>query len=384
MMLKRMSALLLAVLLSFGGSAQAGWATLGGTYHVPDTQNEDYSASLFPDPAATTEPDDLSDFMRLLSADLTTPEQDDQSNSSYADVFFSDYVPDPDPLEGLEVQSSGDFQYVVMGDGTAKVTKYIGSDTQLVLPQALDGYTVTSLGENAFAYTKVSDIVCPESLRTIEEGAFWSSDHLSRIELNEGLLSIGEDAFRSCRYLESVVLPDSLVSLGEEAFRGCESLTSIVLPAGLKQIEKGTFELCTMLRDVKLPEGLVSIGDKAFFSCESLSNIQFPASLTSIGKDAFAFTAYEHVIAPAGMANTQQEPSAKLCSYCIGGWVECSTCGTFGCCPSCDGLGGPMVYTANGWERDECNACGDSGACPTCGYSGFLECKFCNGTGFAY
>jgi len=106
--------------------------------------------------------------------------------------------------------------------------------------------------------------------------------------------------------------------------------------------------------------------------------------LTSIGKDAFLYTDYEHVTAPAGMANTQQEASAERCSYCVGGWVECSTCGTFGCCPSCEGLGGPMVYTANGWEFDECDACGDSGACPTCGYSGFLECKFCNGSGFAY
>ena len=384
MMLKRLSALLLVVLLSFEGSAQAEWATIDGTYHVPGTQNEDSSASLFPDPSATDESDDLSDFMSLFSADLTTPGQDDQSESSYVGTLFPGDVPDPDPVANLDVQSSGDFQYVVLDDGTAQITGYTGSDAQLVLPQTLDGYTVTSIGEEAFARTKASDIVCPESLRMIEAKAFRNSDHLSRIELNEGLLSIGEDAFRSCRYLASVVLPDSLVSLGEDAFKGCESLTSVVLSAGLKQIEEGTFEQCTMLRDVKLPEGLVSIGDKAFFNCESLSNIQFPASLTSIGKDAFAFTAYEHVTAPAGMANTQQEPSAELCSYCVGGWVECSTCGTFGCCPSCEGLGGPMVYTANGWERDECDACGDSGACPTCGYSGFLECKFCNGSGFAY
>lgn len=248
MMLKRMSALLLAVLmLSLWGSAQAGWVT-------------------------------------LMVSDQNT---DETQASSYADTLF------PDPVVNLDVQSSGDFQYVVLDDGTAQITKYTGSDAQLVLPRTLDGYMVTSIGD--------------------------------------------------------------------KAFYDCNLLTSVVLP-----------------------EGLVSIGNMAFFSCENLSNIQFPASLTSISNDAFLYTAYEHVTAPAGMANTQQEASAELCSYCVGGWVECSTCGTFGCCPSCDGLGGPMVHTANGWERDECNACGDSGACPTCGYSGFLECKFCNGTGFAY
>lgn len=268
MMLKRMSALLIVVLLlSFGCSAQAGWVTL-----VVSDQNTDetpeWSGSLFPDPTATDESDDLSDFMSLFSADLTTSEQDDQSKSPYLSTLDPDY--DPDPVANLDVQSSGDFQYVVLGNGTAQITGYTGSDTQLVLPQTLDGYMVTS------------------------------------------------------------------------------------------------------------------IGDGAFMSCYSLSNIQFPASLTSIGKDAFLYTDYEHVTAPAGMANTQQNSSAERCGYCNGGWIDCSTCGTFGYCPSCEGLGGPMIYTANGWEFDDCDACGDSGACPTCGYSGFLECKFCNGTGFAY
>lgn len=47
-------------------------------------------------------------------------------------------------------ETSGDFKYEILEDGTAEITNYIGSDTELVIPSEVDGYTVTRIGYGAF------------------------------------------------------------------------------------------------------------------------------------------------------------------------------------------------------------------------------------------
>ena len=46
---------------------------------------------------------------------------------------------------------SGDYAYIVLKDGTAEITKYTGTAEALTIPDALDGYPVTSIGDRAFA-----------------------------------------------------------------------------------------------------------------------------------------------------------------------------------------------------------------------------------------
>ena len=41
---------------------------------------------------------------------------------------------------------SGDYEYSVRNDGTAEITKYKGSDSNVTIPSTLDGKTVTSIG----------------------------------------------------------------------------------------------------------------------------------------------------------------------------------------------------------------------------------------------
>ena len=50
------------------------------------------------------------------------------------------------------VYTSGDYKYVLLEDGTAKITKYSGKAAQLTIPTTLDGYNVTSIGDKAFSY----------------------------------------------------------------------------------------------------------------------------------------------------------------------------------------------------------------------------------------
>ncbi|MBR3475222.1 MAG: hypothetical protein IKH34_09200 [Oscillospiraceae bacterium] len=50
-----------------------------------------------------------------------------------------------------EVYSSGDYEYAILEDGTAEITKYTGEAETLIIPETLDGLPVTSIGDGTFS-----------------------------------------------------------------------------------------------------------------------------------------------------------------------------------------------------------------------------------------
>lgn len=82
-------------------------------------------------------------------------------------------------------------------------------------------------------------------------------------------------------------------------------------------------------------------------------------------------------------SNTTQYQN-EYCEFCYGmGFLECGVCGAFGMCGACDGFGHFTRYTYDGIEYETCGACGGTGACSNCGYSGFIDCYICGGTGYS-
>lgn len=86
---------------------------------------------------------------------------------------------------------------------------------------------------------------------------------------------------------EDVVVPEGVQRVGDGAFDGCRGLTSITLPEGLQSIGNRAFCECGGLTSIALPEGLQSIGDSAFYGCMRLTSITLPKSLRSIRNSAF-------------------------------------------------------------------------------------------------
>ena len=39
------------------------------------------------------------------------------------------------------------YDYSILNDGTAEITDYSGSESELVIPSVIDGYSVTSIGD---------------------------------------------------------------------------------------------------------------------------------------------------------------------------------------------------------------------------------------------
>ena len=148
---------------------------------------------------------------------------------------------------------------------TGTITKYIESDTVVVIPSKINGVTVETIGHAAFERSAVTSVTIPDSVTAI----------LDR-------------AFANCFQLTNISIPNSVTSIGFSAFEHCTSLKSITLPSSLRNISMFLFHNCSQLTTIQIPDSVLSIQDYAFGNCISLETIHIPVSVTSIGNRAFA------------------------------------------------------------------------------------------------
>ena len=260
-----------------------------------------------------------------------------QNCSSLIDVYYSgteeqwsqlSYESGNDPLIDAAIHfaqlAPASYTYDINGDGTTcTITQYTGEGGDVDIPSVLDGFTVTGIGDSAFArcYNLVN-VTIPDSVVSIGNSAFSNCVFLNGVSIPSGVTSIGEQAFDYCIRMTRVEISSSVTSIGELAFSDCKGLlyinvdaqnptyysiegalldksatTLIMVPAGregrycvpygVTNIEADAFENCTGLTSVQIPETITSIGDGTFYGCYSLASITLPTGLTSIGEQAF-------------------------------------------------------------------------------------------------
>lgn len=77
----------------------------------------------------------------------------------------------------------------------------------ITIPATLDGYTVISLGDQAFkSATNLTGITIPSNIKTIEAEAFINCTELTEVDLGS-VEAIAGGAFAGCTALESIIIP---------------------------------------------------------------------------------------------------------------------------------------------------------------------------------
>ena len=142
------------------------------------------------------------------------------------------------------------------------------------------------VGQRLESFQDKLEVVLPKSLKKIGDYAFYDCENLVSVNIPAGVTSIGEDAFTFCK-LTSVTIPDSVTSIGNYAFEDCKELTSITIPNSVTSIGVFAFSSCYALTSVTIGNSVTSIGDYAFRYCDALTSVTIPNSVTSIGKFAF-------------------------------------------------------------------------------------------------
>lgn len=189
--------------------------------------------------------------------------------------------------EEATVYTSGDYDYTVLDDGTAQITKYNGSASELVIPTELDGKTVSAIGQMSFEKCKsITSLTIPSNIKTIGKNAFRYCENLKNLTLSEGLEAIDLGGFQECAKLESVVLPNSLTKVDTFIFKGDAALKSVKLPNNLQDI--GDYMFCdTGLTSIEFPPCVTRIGQCAF-AHSSLISVEIPATVKVLDCSAFA------------------------------------------------------------------------------------------------
>ena len=152
------------------------------------------------------------------------------------------------------------FEYVDV-DGGISITRFNGEDEIVVIPSAIDGKNVVTVGENAFVNNST---------------------------------------------MKGVKVPDTVHTLETSSFMNCTALEVFVSGASVKKLEMYTLNGCKKLHDIQLNDGLETL-DGLCFALTNLTEIEIPSSVTEIN---YPFTVnyddhYITVIAESGSAAEQ-------------------------------------------------------------------------------
>lgn len=204
-----------------------------------------------------------------------------------------------------------DFEYSVENDGSITIQRYVGEDTEVVIPETIDGKPVRSIMRqttdflgidyctgNIFKGSSVTDVTIPDSIRYIAGNMYIGSNcryHVSPeheyLAVIDGCLFDKKEKRLISYYQESeedttYTVPEGIRVIGKSAFDCCKTLESITLPDTIEKIEEYAFSQCSSLSELELPETVTSIGRGAFLIPE-LSELYLPENVETIEEGAF-------------------------------------------------------------------------------------------------
>ncbi|CAM3902997.1 leucine-rich repeat protein [Cohnella lubricantis] len=195
-----------------------------------------------------------------------------------------------------DTATSGDYAYSLKDEGSGiAIKRYNGTDSDVDIPEKLDGYVVTEIGMNAFANEELTSVTIPDTVTTISSFAF-NNNLLTAVTLPKALTSIGDYAFYG-NELAEITLPDGLTAVPSHAFEN-NQLTSISIPSSVTLVDDYAFSNNLLTEANFAEDGLQEIGFGAF-SDNQLSSVILPKTTTYLDTNAFINNKLTKVIMPA-------------------------------------------------------------------------------------
>ena len=144
----------------------------------------------------------------VITQDYNTKIQEiawSQIKPGYDLVGMDKTIPTVMPAYNLTITAKWNAIYNVNTGEITGLTTCGKTKNVIVIPEKIDGVTITSIGEEAFD----------------------NCDNLTSVTIGNNVTSIGEWAFAYCTNLTSITIPNSVTSIGSGAFYYCTNLNSI-------------------------------------------------------------------------------------------------------------------------------------------------------------
>ena len=170
------------------------------------------------------------------------------------------------------ILKNGESEFVV-DDGTywCGIKAYIGNDTDITIPDKINGIEVGSIKEGCFKNSNIESVTLPSSVTVIEQQAFYGCNNLKSINLSN-VKSIGTEAFTNCPSLTDNIDLSSVEMISERGLAGTY-FNAIDLPK-CTDVGNLAFEDCTMQKIVL--NSATNLGSNVFKNCKNLEMIYAP------------------------------------------------------------------------------------------------------------
>ena len=184
-------------------------------------------------------------------------------------VFLTNVVFADGGKKKQTILTSGDYQYVLLEDGSAELLYCLSDDAEIVIPDMLDGHRVTIIDTISFSLS-LTAVTLPNSVADLDHNPFGCCPLLQTISVApehpsfytlDGVLFRKKDdalvAYPRGKAASSYTVPQGTSAVGERAFDCCSFLTSISLPASVTEIDDYAFSDCSALVEVSIPSTTV-------------------------------------------------------------------------------------------------------------------------------
>lgn len=180
--------------------------------------------------------------------------------------------------------------------------------TEIVIPESVNGVTVTAIGDDAFkGYAGLMSVTIPVTVTSVGARAFADCGSLETVTFanNINLSSIGELAFMATG-ITDMVLPASVTSYGNGMLTGCNNLVSLTYTGtvalgtlfgtnasygGYPAVQNNvTYYLPESLTSLTVTAGISTIADYSLANAKNITSVTLPATVKNIGRYAFRNT----------------------------------------------------------------------------------------------
>lgn len=122
---------------------------------------------------------------------------DNLSLEVYEDSYAENYADRNDLLYSyVREYVSGDYTYELKDDDTIVITAYIGEDENVIIPEEIDDYVVSEIGERAFSdNSDLNSVTVGDNVTVIGNGAFADCENLSYVRFEGDYVTFGEGVF---------------------------------------------------------------------------------------------------------------------------------------------------------------------------------------------
>ena len=216
-----------------------------------------------------------------------------------------------DPLEG-------GFSTLPTIDGKYTIYQYDGFDTDVTIPETINGKTVVALGNgtaSVFGGRRITGLHIPKTITTIDNNALSDAGSLTTLDVDkdnqyfdavDGVLYTKDrtELIYTLKSKTELTIDPATTTINHYGIRGL-NLDTLIIPGNVKTLEdKCLYE--TTANKLVIEDGLTTIKSNAFYGFNA-ENVEIPGTVTTLEEQAFYVSKIKRLTLSEGITTIPEQ-----------------------------------------------------------------------------